>query len=171
VPDDTARLLSILRQLPSARWILDLGCGDCRASAAYAIAYPEARIVYLDRDLVSLRQARRLLLTAALVQGDITRLPLHPRFDLVVARHPDVDWHPDDWSSALRNAANWLTARGVLLITAYSASEIERISGWLSSELVPLPFDSARLCQPDLVSHDRFVLAYQRTLPVLCDCG
>lgn len=119
-------------------------------------------LVLLDLDLVALRKARKASPDAALIQGNITRLPFRAQFDLIVARHPNVDQRPRDWAYAFQHSQQWLSERGILLITAYAEPEIERIVGWLAScNLVPAALEFARLSPPGLTGRDRLVLAYQ----------
>jgi SAM-dependent methyltransferase len=143
--------------------VLELGCGDCRDLAAYSATFGVAvSAIFLDCDLAALHCARFSFPDATLLQGDIRRLPLRAPFDLVVARHPDVDRSPEDWRTALQAASARLATGGILLMTTYSAPELERISGWLAScNLRPCAVSSARLSPPGLSGRDRFVAAYR----------
>jgi SAM-dependent methyltransferase len=148
--------------MPPSRRVLELGCGDCRELAAYSMAFNAVSVVNVDLDLPVLRNVRLSLPNATLIQANITQLPFHARFDLIVARHPNVDQRPRDWRCVLQHTPNWLAEWGILLVTTYSVAEHERISGWLSScDLTRLVVESARLSPPGLSGRDRFVLAYR----------
>ncbi len=101
-----------------------------------------------------------------MLQANITRLPLRARFDLIVARHPDVDRHRADWERALSASADWLNENGILLITLYSLLEADTVRAYLSrAPLAPFPLGHSHLPAPGLVGQDRFVLVYQLKSP------
>jgi ubiquinone/menaquinone biosynthesis C-methylase UbiE len=159
--DDTARLASILRQFPRSLRALEVGCGSCPGLALCAA--PGAVAVGLDLDLAALRQARRQYPGVWLVQADSARLPFRDQFDLILVRHPDLDRHRNAWEWALRDLASLLSDSGLLLVTAYSAPEIETARGWLTrSGLAPVPPIFDQLIPPGLSGRDRFALAYRK---------
>ena len=156
VSPESVRLNSILAQLPVPRRVLELGCGDCPVVAA-----PDAFHVAIDQNDVALQTAQ--IPAAArlfLAQADIVRLPFKARFDLILARHPDVDRHRDSWRLALTHAHEYLAARGVLLVTVYSLPEVDLIESW-RIPLTHLFLDVYSLSAPDLIGRDRFVLYWQ----------
>jgi SAM-dependent methyltransferase len=165
--DDTARLASILRQLPRPRRVLEVGCGAWPGLVRVAASgtMPGLMAVALDADLAALRQARRQSPGVNLVQADITRLPFRRRFDLfdlIVARHPDLDRSRSAWQDTFQNITGWLSDSGLVVVTAYSAPEIDLARGWLvSGGLAPVPLAVDQLSPPGLSGRDRFVVVYR----------
>lgn len=159
--DNTARLISVLRQLPPPRCALDLGCGDCRSRAAYyESGWPsDTLLVGLDLNFQALRQANRRAIH--LLQADLLHLPLRARFDLILMRHPDVARQPTAWQFALSHLDCWLTQSGAAVITAYSVPEMDTMRRWFPEGILkPLALDTSRLTPPGLSGRDRFVTVY-----------
>ncbi len=156
-----SRLQSLLAILPRPRHVLELGCGDCPVPFE-----PDVITINLDIDGQALRRARRQSAASYLIQADIRQLPLMTQFDLILARHPDLDRHPGEWRLALDGAPELLTHRGLLVITTYSAHEVETLRDWLRRQpLIQFPLELERLSKPGLDGADRFILAFQlRTL-------
>ncbi len=162
--DGTARLISVLRQLPPPRRVLDLGCGDCRDAAAYYESgwSPDTLLVGLDLDFHTLRQTNKRAIHP--VQADLMHLPLRARFDLILVRHPDVARQPAAWEFALNHLIGWLADPGSVLITTYSVLEVDTLRGWLAGNTLKLlALDTSRLAAPGLAGRDRFVMAYFTT--------
>jgi hypothetical protein len=164
---DAARLESLLRCLPVPRYAVDLGCGAAQDALVYRAAWPEVVIIGLDSDRLAglgwrqgLRGDERLFF----VRGDATSPPLAPRFDVVLVRHPDLNRRLEGWRLALPAAAGLLRIDGVLLVTTYSLSEIERARRWLDPEtaLTPLVLNPVMLAPVGLSGRDRYALAYRR---------
>jgi hypothetical protein len=119
--------------------------------------------VGLDIDLAALRRARRQYPAVNLVQADSARLPFRDRFDLILARHPDLDRYRNAWQRAFRGITSWLSDSGLLLVTAYSAPEIDLMRGWLmGNNLVPVPLVVDQLIPPGLSGRDRFAVVYRK---------
>jgi hypothetical protein len=165
---DVTRLHSALAQLPCPRIALELGCGADSAVASYfAIHCPTTRLIALDHNFAALRQFHRS--TASLpVQADIKSLPFHIHFDLIIARHPDIDRHRSDWQQAFASLPQYLSPAAHLLITTYSVPEADLLRQWLTTPLPsgsPSPFAERGLggevSPPDLSGKDRFILCYQ----------
>ena len=117
----------------------------------------------LDVDLAALRQARRQYPTLNLVQADSARLPFRRRFDLIVARHPDLDRYRTAWQDTFRGITGWLHDSGLAVVTAYSAPEIDLARGWLESgHLVPVPLAVDQLIPPGLAGRDRLMVVYRK---------
>ena len=168
-----SRLQSILRQFPCPHRALDLGCGDDDELAAYIVNQrqltktPSDRllIVSVDRTLSGLRAIQRRK-NAQSIQADLTTLPFSRQatFDFILVRHPDIDRSAEQWKTAFSELPALLHRDGILLVTTYSAAEMEQIQGWL---LVPTfrayPVALDRLAPPDLVGRDRVVRAYLRS--------
>ncbi|MCC7210040.1 MAG: hypothetical protein IT323_22240 [Anaerolineae bacterium] len=164
---DAARLRSLLCHLPMPHLAADLGCGAAHDALVYRAAWPDALIVGLDSDRLAAlgwRQGLRGGERFYFVRGDAAWPPLAPHFDVILVRHPDLNRSPKSWIKALRAAAGLLAARGALLVSTYSLSEIERARRWLDAEaaLTPLGFDPAALAPVGLSGRDRFALAYRR---------
>jgi SAM-dependent methyltransferase len=166
--DDTARLASILRQLPRPRRVLEVGCGACPGLAVVAApgTKPGMLALALDCDLAALRRARRHYPTLNLVQADSARLPFRQRFglfDLIVARHPDLDRSRAAWQDTFQDIRHWLSDSGMVVVTAYSAPELDLARGWLASGgLVPVPLAVDQLNPPGLSGRDRFALVCRK---------
>src|SRR5215510_2977957 len=168
-----SRLVSILRQLPCPRRALDLGCGDDDQLAEFLIDHcngetqtsPHQRvIVSLDVDLSGLRAIRRRGKSQA-IQADLTALPIGALtpFDLVLIRHPDIDRARNAWKLTFLRMPILLRGDGILLVTTYSAAELDQINGWLKiPTLDTYPLRKEQLSPPDLVGRDRFVAVYSR---------
>jgi SAM-dependent methyltransferase len=163
---ETARLASILRQLPPPRSVLELGCGNSPDGLYfYGAGDSVPLLVGLDKDSSALRAANGSSLY--LLQADITRLPFRLQFDRVIVRHPDIDHHTIQWHNLLDLAPDLLNNNGTLLITTYSLPEMEQINVWLAStRLVKLPLPVKQLVPPGLQGRDRFILCWRNSLSV-----
>lgn len=169
----SARLFSLLQQIPVPRRALDLGCGDDHEPGEYLASLcarsanthsAESQLIGLDQDLSRLRSLHRRK-GGWLVQADLTRLPFGTQltFDLILIRHPDIDNSREGWKQAMMAIPGRLSDRGFLLITSYSVGEMEQIHSWLTTpSLLSYPLALDRLPPPDLAGRDRFVIAYQR---------
>jgi SAM-dependent methyltransferase len=162
--DDTARLVSILRQLPRPRRALEVGCGACPGLAV--IAASGLMAVALDLDLAALRRAWRQHPGLRLVQADSARLPFRRRFDLfdlIMVRHPDLDRSREGWQRTFQDMPGWLSDSGLMVVSAYSAPEIDLARGWLATGgLVPVPLTVDHLIPPGLSGRDRFVVVCRK---------
>lgn len=162
--DENARLLSLLRQLmlPEHSLILDAGCAEGRDFPIYGAVYGTARIVALDWDAAPLCTALRNERQVYLVQADMNYLPFQGGFDLVLARHPDLDRRRLVWAQFLHHVP--LNDGGLLVISTYALPEIEQVRDWLLNEvsLKQVPLAVECLAPPGLAGRDRFVLVYRR---------
>ncbi len=162
--DDTARLASILRQLPRPQRVLEVGCGACPGLAA--VAAPGIVAVALDFDLAALRQTRHQYPGLNLVQADSARLPFRQRFglfDLIMARHPDLDRSRTTWQHTFQDIPDWLNNSGRVVVTAYSVPEIDLARAWLAhGGLIPVPLAVDQLNPPGLSGRDRFVVVCRK---------
>lgn len=150
------RLASLLRQLPTPRLIYDLGCGGLDDAFIYRALWPAAQIVGLDRDRDALRRAQRRDPSLPLVEAELTALPLLPRADLILIRHPDVDRHPDEWAHLFASLPALLLSDANVLITTYTAPEFDRVRRWLADRLLPLSINAATLEAVGLDGRDRY---------------
>jgi SAM-dependent methyltransferase len=155
IGSETQRLISIfrhlLRRFPAPRSILDIGCGDCRDVPAYRDVLSDVPIVGIDQDRSALHLAHRHNVLA--VEANIATLPLQSTFDLVLMRHPDLDRHRADWENVLHVVSRWQNS--ILLITTYSAAEMDQIQHMLP--FLTMPDD---LAPPGLAGRDRFAAIY-----------
>jgi hypothetical protein len=185
---DPARLYSALSQLPCPSLALELACGDDPAVAHYFTAYcASTRFFAVDHDYLALK---RLGLQAALLSpalsptqakgkgaiqnnwiqrailllASITALPFAARFDLIIARHPDIDRHRADWQTAFSRLPTYLSPGGHVLVTTYSISEADQLRDWLkvitADEVLLL-----NLAPPALTGRDRFIFCYRYPSP------
>lgn len=150
------RLLSLLRQLPSPRLVYDLGCGECDDALTYREVWGAVPILGLDYDHVLLRHARRRDPALLLVEADLNALPVLPRADLLLIRHPDVHRHPDTWRRVCADLAHWLTTGSSLLVTTYTAPEYDLIRRWIGDRLTTVPINIAALDAVGLDGRDRY---------------
>src|SRR5438128_731511 len=154
VAPGSARLSSILAQLPTPRRVLELGCGH-----RSVIAAPNALHVAVDHDGRALQSAQipaapvQPAVALHLLQADIEHLPFRARFDLILARHPDVDRHRESWHFVFAHAHDYLDISGVLLVTVYSPLEAELIRSW-AIPLKQLYFDWCKISAPAFVGDD-----------------
>lgn len=158
----TSRLYSILALLPPPRIALELGCGEWRDFGVYRAVWPAARLVGIDDDASALRKAHAR--GARVVCGSVTRPPLRGPFDLILARHPDLDARRADWLAAFAALGQYLVKGGMFLATAYSPGESEQIQQGLAGNPtlrgVPLSDEMLTATEPD--GRDRYILLYQR---------
>ena len=150
------RLLSLLRQLPSPRLVYDLGCGGCDDVATYRAAWGNIPILGLDYDRAALCYAHDLDPSLLLVEADLNALPLLPRADLILIRHPDVHRYPDTWKQVCANLAHWLVSPSLLLVTTYTAPEFDLMRRWLDARLIAVPINIAALDAVGLDGRDRY---------------
>src|SRR5258708_17080792 len=161
VSPGSARLSSILAQLPTLRRVLELGCGH-----RPVIAARNALHVAVDHDGRALQTAQIPVASVQpevalhLLQADVEHLPFRARFDLILARHPDVDRSRDSWYHALTHARDYLAENGVLLVTVYSPLEAELVRSW-AIPLKQLSLDWRKISAPAFVGDDRFVMCWQ----------
>jgi SAM-dependent methyltransferase len=104
----------ITARLPNGHRVLEVGCGTGNVLRALEGACPGGVVVGMDLFLQGLRYARRRT-SCPLVQGDISKLPFRPGFDLVGVF--DVLEHLPDDTGALRDLRNLLSERGQLILT------------------------------------------------------
>jgi len=157
---EIARLNSILGQLPLPKTVLELGCGDHAAPLLYYAARPSIMLVGVDHDPTTLYASHDPQIY--LVRADIAHLPFNMRFDLVVARHPDIDRHAVSWQTVITNAPALLSKGGLLLITTYALPEIETVDRWIqSTSLTQFPMMVERLIPPGIQGRDRFIRCWR----------
>ncbi len=174
--DTLIRFTSLLGTLPDlpvdgAR-ILDIGCGAAQCATALQKRYPGALLYGVDYDIQALRTTPHAVKRIA---ADACALPFarcsarhSGLFGLIIIRHPNVDRAPVAWQQVIRAAPAYLcdSPASRLMLTCYSASEADRVRGWLRE----LPLHSALitaseagLAIPDRVGHDRFAFVCRVT--------
>ena len=94
--------------------LLEVGCGAGNVLAGLEWRVPEVALVGLDLYPEGLTAARRLV-SCALVQADLGRLPFRTAFDMVAVL--DVIEHCDDDLAALQQAKGSLARDGFLIVT------------------------------------------------------
>lgn len=153
------RFRSLLRQIPRAHSLLDLGCADGREALIYREIFGGIQIIGVDLDAGLLRKASGHKLHCCL--ASVAALPFPAVFDLVVVRHPDVDRGRQDWQPFFAAAGRLLISGGILLVTAYHAPEIDQIRQWVRANTCLTPFPLAQLAPPGLDGRDRYALVYR----------
>jgi SAM-dependent methyltransferase len=109
-------ITQIARQhFPTAKNVLEVGCGTGFTLKALQDAVPTARLTGTELFEEGLRIARRRWPELTLAQADARAMPFGPEFDLVAAF--DVVEHIDDDLGALREAFRILEPGGGLIIT------------------------------------------------------
>lgn len=131
----------------------------------YRSQWAKASIIGLDQDSDALKRAFRREPSIYWLCADLTHLPfaLCPQFDLILARHPNVDGAPGAWACFLEAVPNLLMSRGYFVVTNYSALESDKVRQWLAPapNLFEIPIEG--LPPTDLVGHDAWVRVYCRT--------
>ena len=161
---DTARLVSVLRQLPAPRRVLDLGCGDCRDVVAYYESgwLADTHVVGIDLDFRGLAKIGGR--TIHLAQADFRQLPLSASFDLILIRHPDIARNKVAWQYAVKQLSEWLSGNGAVLISTYSVPEMDMIRDWLrGTAFRSFALDMTNIVPPGLAGRDRFLMVYVTT--------
>lgn len=153
-----ARLESLLARLPvppAPPRSLSIGCGSFAEYSLLANRWGAWLHVGLDWDRTALGEAQH---EAGRLNANALHLPFACRFALILIRHPDVARYPQQWGAILGDVPRWLVQNGVLLITTFTAAELSFAQVYCS--LPRLALAELSLAPPNLVSHDRFFLAY-----------
>ena len=117
--------------------VLDLGCGTGHAADALARRYPRARVLALDLAEAMLRTARRrhrFRRPAALVCGDLSRLPLPAASANLVFCNLALQWC-DDLDAALAELLRVLKPRGLLSFTTFGPDTLKELrAAWAEAD-------------------------------------
>ena len=126
----------LLRELPPEGLVVDLGCGP--GEPATRLLAEHHRVVGVDASIGQLALARQAAPTAALVQADMTRLPLRSGSVDAVASFYALGHVPADrHAPLLADIARWLRPGGLLLTSAPVGAGDSRTDDWLG---VPMFF-------------------------------
>ena len=120
-------------------------------------------LVGVDRNPRVLLQASSQLPTAFFLQAEAADLPFGytSHFDLIIARHPDIDRYPADWRASFATLPRLLKSAGRLVVTTYNAAELTQIRDWLTATVwQEVPLDRHRLVAPGLQGRDAHVLCW-----------
>jgi hypothetical protein len=135
--------------------VLSVGCGLFPCAGVLRRLFPKAVLFGIDRDWSVLRKADGSVIIAA--DGAAIPFARWLCFDLILIRHPDVDRHPAGWRQVCTALPGWLSDRGRLLLTCYTAHELAAREALLAGGAQPV----ALLCDlapVDLAGNDRFLL-------------
>lgn len=162
---ESARLRSLLEQLPVMGRLLDLGCGTCPDALTYFGAGAQC-VCGVDWDRLALSAARRAYRSKALclIYADVRTVAFARRaFDAILIRHPDIARAPQIWQIALKRLAGWLRENaGRLLITTYSLDESLQVRALCDSiaALRAIQLDESQLAPVPLSGRDCHALCY-----------
>lgn len=130
--NDVDLLAELLDELPPDPRVLDLGCGDGRRTLANLAG---ADRVGLDVARRGLELAREAVPTAALVQGDMTHLPLaDDTVDAATAYHAVFHVPRDQHSLVYEELARVLRPGGPFLTTVGRGRSQTVRDGWLGGD-------------------------------------
>jgi len=152
----------------SIQRILDIGCGRGEECLALRELFERADIVAIDLDEDAARAAGSLLSTASrieVVHGNAITLAGNAathNYDLIVARHPDVDRRPQNWINVLRFMSDHVSATGTIVLTAYTVPEATFVNNYMESLghvlLDGSPYSAVPVA---MTGADRYVLLYR----------
>ena len=107
----------LLRVLPPAAAVLDLGCG-CGVPVARALADAGHHVTGVDLSEVQVSRARKLVPAATFIQADATRAEFgDDSFDAIVSLYALIHMPVAAQPGLLRRAGRWLRPSGWLLVT------------------------------------------------------
>jgi SAM-dependent methyltransferase len=125
-------LAPLVRTLPPASRVLDLGCGTGEPAARYLAR--RFRVTGVDLSAVQLARARRAVPSGRFLRADMTRIRFPPRtFDAVVALYSIIHVPVARPSGLFRRTRRWLRPKGwfvgVLGHTAWTGREPDWLGG------------------------------------------
>ena len=111
-----------LRHAPSARQVLDAGCGRGELVRELRRAYPRATLCASDVSPASVRETQRLEPSLEVLQMDLGEARLDPRFEALLGRFElitcsEVVEHIPNDQQAVAHLASLLAPSGVLVLT------------------------------------------------------
>lgn len=169
MPPDLARLRAALSALiaepTEVRRILSVGCGDFPSAGVLRELFPSALLIGLERE--STVMSNRAGVDRVIAEA--ARPPFKSRpglqssadFDLILVRHPDVDRHPGGWGQASRCLPGYLSPRGRILLSCFTATELQAIQAALlegGAKRLPIRLGTAAV---DLVGRDRWLAGFE----------
>lgn len=106
---------ALTKYAPSARSLLEVGCGTGYVLAGVNRAFPQQKLTGLELFTAGLDVARSRVPAAELLQGDARRLPFTEEFDVACAF--DVIEHIDEDELVLREMRRTLKPGGLALVS------------------------------------------------------
>ena len=129
---DAALLDDLLKRLPEAPTVLDVGCGD----GARTLANLPPNSVGLDFSRVGLRLAAETVPDSRLVQGDMTTLPVATdSVDAITAYHAVFHVSRDQHPAVYREFTRVLRPGGTVLMTLPSGQFETVRRGWMGGSM------------------------------------
>jgi malonyl-CoA O-methyltransferase len=95
--------------------VLDIGCGTGFVAEIAAQRWPRARITAIDSAPAMLKEMRRKIPEAFVIEGDIAERCFEPEFDLILSSMA-LHWLSDP-RAALEKWRRWLKPQGRLFVT------------------------------------------------------
>jgi 2-polyprenyl-3-methyl-5-hydroxy-6-metoxy-1,4-benzoquinol methylase len=127
-------LADLRDRLPSARSVLDLGCG-CGVPVARSLAAAGYQVTGVDISDVQIDRARRLVPAASFIRADACALEFAAgSFDAVVCLYALFHLPLADQPRLLRRIHGWLRPSGWLLIIAGLEAWTGTEDGWLGGQ-------------------------------------
>ena len=143
--------------------ILEVGCGGGQMLAELRAAYPYRSVTGLDLTALALRQARRRMADAPLLQATVTALPVATQRVALLLALDVFDQQGVELAAALAEARRVLVAGGVLLLrvsaypwlygphdvafhTGQRYTRRELAAALTAADLVPLRITHANAC-------------------------
>ncbi|HEX6933774.1 MAG TPA: class I SAM-dependent methyltransferase [Streptosporangiaceae bacterium] len=124
---DIARVREYITRLhPTARSVLELGCGTGAMLAGLSRAY---EVTGVDRSPQMLAVAARTVPAARLVEADITRFSLGTTFDVVICVFDTVNHLPSlaDWRALFGRVHEHLAPGGLLVFDVNTTGRLRRL--------------------------------------------
>ena len=175
--NNLARFESILLEVVdlmgrSPQRVLIIGPGACPCCETVRHHLPDAELTLIDIDPESCTylEWRFKSSTGVIVRcSDAATIDTtkEPPYDLIINRHPNMEFHPVRWKAVFRNMVLMLKPLGILLLTQYDIFEYEAVRETLKNEaVVPISIRQSSRRPVEISGADRYTLVYQNKIQV-----